>query len=120
MGPFTSKDTLFRSVAGDLELYTAEEVFTLKNAGIFKSSSSASQSIPKLPSLASLGQALSSPPNPKVTPNSPKVEPVSSSKKRDHKGSSKSHKHPVSVAAGSHADLEKSKQQCEAACKQLE
>ena len=73
-----------------------------------------------LPSLTSLGQALSSPQDPKVTPCSPKVELDSSSKKRDHKSSSKSHKHPVSMAAGSHADLEKSKQECEAMCKQLE
>ena len=45
VGPFASRDTLFCSIAGDLELYTAEEVITLRNAGIFKSSSSA-QSIP--------------------------------------------------------------------------
>ena len=81
IGPFTSKDTLFQGVAGDLELYTAEEVITLRNVGIFKSSSSASQSTLKLPPLTSLGQALLSPPDRKVTPNSPKVEPDSSSKK---------------------------------------
>ena len=40
---------------------TAEEVITLRNAGVFKSSSSTSQSLPRLPSLASLGQTLSSP-----------------------------------------------------------
>ena len=118
VGPFASKDMLFHGIAGDLELYTTEEVITLKNVGIFKSSST-SQSSPNLPSLTSLGQALSSPPDPKVTPHSPKVEPDSSSKKQDHKSSSKSHKHPVSTAAGSHTDLEKSKQECEAAHKQL-
>ena len=100
IGPFASRDMLFCGVAGDLELYTTEEVITLRNAGIFKSSSSTSQ--PKLPSLAFLGQALSSPSSPKVAPRSPKIEPDSSSKKRDHKNSSKSHKHPVSAAAGSH------------------
>ena len=94
IGPFASKDMLFCGIARDLELYTAEEVITLRNAGIFKSSST-NQSTPKLPSLASLGQALSSPPDPKVTPHSPKVEPDSSSKKRDHKSSSRSHKRPV-------------------------
>ena len=37
VGPFMSKDTLFHGVAGDLELYTAEEVIALRNTGIFKS-----------------------------------------------------------------------------------
>ena len=108
VGPFARRDTLFQDIAGDLELYITEEVITLRNAGIFKSSSSASQSLPRLPSLTSLGQTLSSPASPKVTPHSPKIEPDSSSKKRDHKSSSKSHKHPVSMAAGSSTALEKS------------
>ena len=112
--PFARRDMLFCGVARDLELYTAEEVITLRNMGIFKSSSSTSQSLPKLPSLTSLGQALSSPTDPKATPCSPKIEPDLSSKKQDHKSSSKSHKHPVSMAAGSSADLEKSKQDHEA------
>ena len=68
----------------------------------------------------SLGQALSSPTSPKVAPHSPKIELDSSSKKWDHKNSSKSHKHPVSTAAGSHADLEKSKQEHEADHRQME
>ena len=55
IGPFASKDTLLQGVARDLELYTAEEVITLRNTGIYKSSSSASQSTPKLLSLTSLG-----------------------------------------------------------------
>ena len=38
VGPFASKDTLFHSVARDLELCTTEEVITLRNVGIFKSS----------------------------------------------------------------------------------
>ena len=79
VGPFASKVTLFHSAASDLELYTAEEVITLRNVGIFKSSN-INQSTPKLPSLASLGQALSSPPDSEPTPHSPKVEPDSSSK----------------------------------------
>ena len=119
IGPFTSKYTLFCGIARDLELYTAEEVITFRNAGIFKSSST-NRSTPKLPSLASLGQPLSSPPDSKVTPHSPKVELDTSSKKRDHKSSSKSHKHPVSMASGSHTDLENSEQEHEATCKQLE
>ena len=118
--PFTSRDTLFYGVAGDLELYTAEEVITLRNAGIFKSSSNASQSFPKLPSLASLGQSLSSPTSPKAPPHSPKIEPDSSSKKQDQKGSLKSHKRPVSTAAGSHVDLEKSEWEHKANCRQME
>ena len=56
IGPFSRRDMLFQGIAGDLELYTAEEVITLRNVGIFKSSLSVSQSLPKLPSLTSLGQ----------------------------------------------------------------
>ena len=52
VGPFASTDTLFHGSAGDLELYTAEEVVVLRNAGVFKSSIT-SPSTPKLPSLAS-------------------------------------------------------------------
>ena len=103
-GPFASRDMLFCGIAGDLELYTAEEVISLRNVGIFKSSSSASQ--PKLLSLVSLGQALSTltspkvaPFSPKVAPCSPKIEPDSSSRKQDHKNPSKSDKCPVSMAA---------------------
>ena len=97
VGPFTNRDMLFCGTARDLKLYTAEEVITLKKVGIFKSLSTIKCS-PKLPLLASLGQALSSPPDPKVTSSSPKVELDSSSKKRDHKSSSKSQKYPVSTA----------------------
>ena len=80
IGPFARRDMLFHGVAGDLQLYTTEGVITLRNVGIFKSSSSASQSLPKLPSLTSLDQTLSSPTSPKVTPHSPKIELDSSSK----------------------------------------
>ena len=86
----------------------------------FFKSSNASQSTPKLLSLASLGQALHSPPDSKLTIRSPQVEPDSSSKKRDYKSSPKSYKRPVSAAAGSHTDLEKSEHECETACKQLD
>ena len=120
VGPFTRRDTLFWGVARDWSCTPLKKSFTLKNAGIFKSTSSASQSLSKLPSLASLGQTLFSPASPKVTPLSPKIEPDSSSKKQDHKSSSKSHKCPVSAAAGSSVALEKSKRDCDAECKQRE
>ena len=48
VGPFASTDTLFHGTAGDLELYTAEEVIALRNAGVFKSSNTG-PSTPKLP-----------------------------------------------------------------------
>ena len=35
VGPFTSSDTLFCSIVGDLEPYTTEEVITLRNVGKF-------------------------------------------------------------------------------------
>ena len=72
---------IFPGVIRDLELYTTEEVITLRNVGIFKSSSGVNQSLPKLPSPTSLGQIQSAPATPKATPCSPKVEPDSSSKK---------------------------------------
>ena len=81
IGPFSRRYTLFQGVARDLELYTAEEVITLRNVGIFRSSSGASKSLPRLPSLTSLGQIQSSSTSPKATPLSPKIEPDSSSKK---------------------------------------
>ena len=56
MGPFSSKDTLFPGVTGDLELYTTEEVMSLRSAGILKSSSGASLSLSKLSLLTSLAQ----------------------------------------------------------------
>ena len=45
MGPFNKKDTLFPGIARDLELYTTEEVVTLRNSGILKSYSGASLSL---------------------------------------------------------------------------
>ena len=120
VGPFASRDMLFCGFTGDLELYTAEEDIILGNTGIFKSSSSASQTHPKLPSFTSLGQSLSSATSPKVAPCSPKIELDSSSKKWDQEVSLKSHKCPVSTAAGSCADLEKSERECEADRRQME
>ena len=81
VGPFSGRDTFFPGIARDLELYTAEEVITLSNADILRSSSGTSKSLPRLPSLASLGQIQSSPTSPKATPLSPKIKPDSSSRK---------------------------------------
>ena len=108
MGPFSSKDMLFPGIARDLELYTTEEVMSLRSAGILKSSSGASLSLSKLSLLAYLAQIQSAPATPKVIPGSPKAEPDSSSKRWDHTSPLKSQKSPVSVAAGSTAALEKS------------
>ena len=65
MGPFSSKDMLFLGVTRDLELYTTEEVMSLRSAGILKSSPGASLSLSKLSSLASLAQIQSAPPLPR-------------------------------------------------------
>ena len=104
MGPFSSMDMLFPGIAGDLELYTTEEVMHLRSAGVVKSSSGASLSLSKLSSLASLAQIQSAPTTPKIIPGSPN----SSSKKRDYTSSLKSHKCLVTVAAGSSTSLERS------------
>ena len=76
VGPFVSTDTLFHGTAGDLELYTAEEVIALRNAGVFKSSNTG-PSTPKLPSLAYLGQDLPSSASSKLPNHHFKVEPDS-------------------------------------------
>ena len=82
VGPFASTDTLFHGSAGDLDLYTAEEVIALRNARVFKSSISG-PSTPILPSLAS------------------KVESDSSTRKQDLRSYPQSYKCPVSMATGS-------------------
>ena len=74
------------------------------------------RSTPKLPSLTSLGQALPPPADSKLPIHSPKVEPDSLTKKQDYKSSPKSHRHPVSIAAGSHKDLNKSEHEHESMC----
>ena len=83
----------------------------LRSTGVVKPSSAPSLSISKLSSLASLAQiqpAPTTPGLPKISPGSPKVEPDSSSKRQENTSSSKSHKHLVSVAAGSSMSLERS------------
>ena len=84
MGPFSRKDMLFPGVTRDLELYTTEEVMSLRSTGILKSSSGASLSLSKLSLLTSLAQIQSAPTTPKIIPGSPKVEPDSSSKRWDY------------------------------------
>ena len=100
IGPFVSTDTLFPGSAGDPDLYTDEEVIVLMIAWVFKSLISG-RSTPKLPSLAC------------------KVESDSSTRKWDHRSSTWSHKCPVSAAAGSCEDLDKSEHEHEATRKQL-
>ena len=101
--------TFPRCCIRDLELYTTEEVMSLRSAGVVKSSSDASLSLSKLSSFTSLAQIQSATPaTPKIIPGSPKVELDSSSKRQDYTSSLKSHKHPVSAAAGSSTSLERS------------
>ena len=57
IGPFAGMDTLFHGTAGDLDLYMAEEVVTLKNTGVFKSSITELPTATP-PSLTSLGQVV--------------------------------------------------------------
>ena len=118
VGPFLSMDTLFHGTASDLELYIAKEVVALRNARVFKSSNTG-PSTPKLPSLASLGQALPPPVNFESPNHCSKVEPDSSTRKRDHRSSPRSHRYLISTAARSHKDLDKSEHEGEAACRQL-
>ena len=118
IGPFASTDTLFHGTAGDLELYTAEEVIALRNTRVFKSSNTG-PSTSKLLSLTSLGQALLLPVNFKSPNHHSKVEPDSSTRKQDYRSSPRSYRCPVSMATGSHKDLDKSEHKCEAMCKQL-
>ena len=82
----------------------------LRSTGILKPSA---PSLPKL-SLSSLAQiqpAPTTPVLPKIDPGSPKVEPDSSSKRQENTSSSKTHKCPVTVAAGSSTSLERSNEQ---------
>ena len=97
VGPLASMDTLFTGAAGDLDLFTAMEISALVRVGFLK------------PPIASK----------RDTPATP-VEPTSSSGKRDRRDSQSRHCHPVSAAAGSHDDLDRSEHEHEAACKCLQ
>ena len=94
MGPFASTDMLFTGAAGDLDLFTHMEISGLVRVGFLK------------PPIAGKCD----------TPAAP-MEPVSSSGKRDCRDSPSHHHCPVSMAAGSHDDLDRSEHECEAARK---
>ena len=99
VGPFASMDTLFPGAAGDLDLFTDEEVTTLTHVRVLKSPITGTSN-PHIPSPAS------------------KMEPDLSTRKRGYRGSP-SRRCPVAVAAGSFEDLGKSEHECEVAHKQL-
>ena len=88
VGPFVSTDTLFPGAAGDLDLFTDKEVTTLTHLGVLKS-------------------LITGTTNPIVPSPASRMEPDSSIKKQGH-GHSASHRHPVTMAAGSSEDLGKS------------
>ena len=97
VGPFARTDTLFPGAAGDLDLFTNEEVITLTHLGVLKSPITGTSN-PHVPSPAS------------------RMEPDSSTRKRGYRGSP-SHRHPVTAAAGSCKDLGKSEHECGVALK---
>lgn len=99
VGPFVSMDMLFPGTAGDLDLFTDEEIFSLTRIGVLK-----------LP--------ITSMSNPHTPLPASRVERDSSTRRQGDKDSP-SHWHPVSVAAGSYKDLGKSENKCEVAHKQL-
>ena len=99
MGPFASTDTLFPSTPGDLDLYTDMEISGLEKVGLLE------------PSFASAR-------DPHTVSSASKAETAPSIKKQDDRDSP-GHRHPVSVAAGSREDLNKSEHECEAGRKQL-
>ena len=94
MGPFASTDTLFPSAPGDLDLYTDMEISGLENIGLLE------------PSITSAR-------DPHTVSSASKAEAAPYIKKwgnRDSPG----HRHPVSMAAGSREDLDKSEHECKA------
>ena len=99
MGPFASTDTLFPGTPGDLDLYTDMEISCLKNVGILETSGAGTR-------------------DPHTASSSSKAEAAPSVKRRDNRDSL-GHRHPVSVAAGSREDLDKSEHECEAERKRL-
>ena len=95
MGPFTSTDTLFPGIAGDLDLYTDMEISGLVKVGLLE------------PSLARTR-------DPHTASSASKVGTTLSIKKQDNRDSP-SHRCPVSAAAGSHEGLSKSEHERDAA-----
>ena len=99
MGHFASTDTLFPGTPGDLDLYTDIEIFCLKNTGILETSVASTR-------------------DPHTASSSSKAEAAPSIKRRDNRDSP-GHRRPVSAAAGSREDLDKSEHEHEAECKRL-
>ena len=97
VGPFTSTDTLFTGAAGDLDLFTDMEISGLVRIGLLKPPTTGKH-------------------DPPVTLPTSKAEPASSSRKRDRRDSPGCH-HPVTMAAGSHEDLDRSEHEHEVARK---
>ena len=97
MGPFTSTDTLFPGAPGDLDLYTDMEISGLVKVGLLE------------PSIASTQ-------DPHTVSSASKAETALSVKKQDDRDSPGCQR-PVSAAAGSREDLNKSEQEREAARK---
>ena len=88
MGPFASTDTLFPGTPGDLDLYTDMEIYGLENIGLLE------------PSITSAR-------DPHTVSSASKAEAAPSIKKRDDRDSP-GRQCPVSAAAGSREDLDKS------------
>ena len=99
MGPFASTDTLFPSTPGDLDLYTDMEISGLEKVGLLE------------PSITSAR-------DPHAVSSASKKKTALSIKKRDDRDSP-GRRRPVSTAAGSREDLNKSEHEREAARKQL-
>ena len=94
MGPFTSTDTLFPGAPGDLDLYMDMEISGLEIIGLLE------------PSIMSAR-------DPHTVSSASKAEAAPSIKKRDDRDSPGC-QHPVSTAAGSCEDLDKSEREREA------
>ena len=88
VGPFMSTDTLFPSTAGDLDLFTDEEVYALSRVGALKSPITITS-------------------NPHVSTPASRMEPDSSTRKRSQRDSLRC-RCPMSSATGSAEDLDKS------------
>ena len=92
MDPFASTDTLFPGTPGGLDLYSDMEISGLENIGLLE------------PSFASAR-------DPHTVSSASKAEAAPFIKKRDNRDSPV-HRHPVSAAAGSCEDLDKSEHEC--------
>ena len=92
VGPFASMDMLFPSKAGDLDLFTDKEVYTLSRIGALKSPITITS-------------------NPHISTPASRMEPDSSTRKRIQRDSPRC-RHPMSSAAGSAEDLDKLEYEC--------